>query len=228
MKLTKRLIIVTALAAGSSFAATYTINNGSGATATGIADSSGNVFRGSTVAGTALGGTNGGTSAGPGVVGIGIFSTETLSSFTGSQLIASFTLFGTTGAFSASGPTGARGQFSLGEPAITIAGNSTFSGKNMFLFVGNGATYQTSSQFLVLKNTKTFDIADDAVPTGVTVTFTDTNSTRLFGSALADLRTTSTDTTTNPGFAAIAPVPEPSVALVGAIGALSLLRRRRI
>jgi len=224
----KSLIWASLLAlCSSSFAATYTINNGSTTTASGIGTSDGSIFRNSTTVGSALGGTNGGISAGPGVIGLGIFSTESLSGLTASQLVASFTQFGSLGTFSAGGPTGARGVFSIGMPNVTIGGNATFENKNMFLFVGNGTTFANSTEFLVLKNTKTFVAGDDAVPTGVTVSFTTSNSTLLFGANAANIFTTSTDTSITPGWTTVAPVPEPSVALLGVLGLFGLIRRRR-
>lgn len=225
---TKSLIWASLLALTSSaFSATYTINNGSTTTANGIGTSDGSIFRNSTTPGTSLGGTNGGISAGPGVIGLGIFSTESLSGLTGTQLIAAFTQFGNLGTFAAGGPTGARGTFSIGMPNVTVTGNTTFQNQNMFLFVGNGTTFANSTEFLVLKNTKTFAPGDDGIPTGVTVSFTAANSTLLFGANASNIFTTSTDASITPGWTTVAPVPEPSIALLGALGVFGLIRRRR-
>mgnify|MGYP003576667777 CR=1 FL=1 len=229
----KRKFILAALsilAAGQAYSATYTFNNGSGAATNGIADSLGRAFRGLTNPGDALGGTNGGISGGGGVVAVGFFSTDNLSEVTsGSSLLALFTAFptsATTGAFTQGGGAGPRGVFSLGAPASQVAG-SEFLGKNMYLLVGNGTTLANSTEFLVVKNTKTFDAADDGVATGVTVTFNAANSTVLLGSVLNDVRTTNGDTSVTPGWGTIVPIPEPSAALLGLLGAIGLIRRRR-
>lgn len=211
-----------------SLAATYTFNNGSGSTATGITDKDGNAFRGGTTAGTVFTGAAGGVSAGPGIVSVGIFSTDTLQSVTDSAtLISLFTNFGGTGnSFSAAGATGNRSLYTIGAPNVVITGNATFADKFIYLFAGNGTTLANSTQFAVLKSASKFLASDDGIPTGVTVTFTDLNSSILFGTTSPNVLTASTDGSTNPGFAMKA-VPEPSAALLGAIGALGLLRRRR-
>ena len=226
----KTLILSLALASV-SFGAVYTINGGTGATATGIADSQLRAFRGGTSPGDALGGTNGGFSGGPGVVALGLFSStfdfNTVTS--ASQLVSAFTnLSGsTTGAFSLTGAPGNRGVFSLALPNVNINNNTTFVNQNMYLFVGNGTTYANSTEFLVLMNSRLFQAVDDNAPTGVTVNFTSANSTLKFGTSVNDIRTTGSDSSVTPGFATAAPVPETSTSLLGAIGALALLRRRR-
>jgi hypothetical protein len=213
------------LAAGSASAASYIFNNGSSATANGVVDSDGNSFRSGTTVGQALTatGTYGNwTSAGPGVLAVGVFSTDDLSSLGKTSLIAAFTNSFGSGTFGA-GPSGQRGTFSLSPAATTITG-SAYAGKNMYLFAGNGATFADSTQFLVLKNDTTWLATDDAIPTATTVSFLASNTTVLLGFDLADVRTTNTDSSITAGFQM---VPEPSAALLGAVGALGLLRRRR-
>jgi hypothetical protein len=93
--------------------------------------------------------------------------------------------------------------------------------------VGNGTTLAESTEFVVLKTTFTFNPAQDAVPTPETLVITRANTTTLIGTEVDDVRTTNTDSTVTPGWATAALIPEPSTALLGLIGALGLLRRRR-
>ena len=207
-------------------AASYTLSFGVGVDANGIQDAAGRAFRDNTAVGSSFAGAAGGTSAGPGVVATGIFSTDALAASTSSQLIAAFTNFGsTTVPFSAVGTNGNRGVFSLGT-AGTVAG-STFAGKNIYIFAGNATTLASSTQFFVFKTNSLFAAADDNSPTSVEYIFNPASGTVLFGTAVADMKTTSGDSTVTPGFQMATAVPEPSAVLLGAIGALGLLRRRR-
>lgn len=212
-----------------SFGALYTLANGAGSTASGIQTVSGNTFRGGTLAGDALGGTNAGISAGAGVTAIGIFSTEVFTGLDASQILATFTQFGASGAFAAASTSGQRSIFSL--PTSGTVTGSSFSNKNIFLLVGNATTLGASNEFLIVKTNTLFTDAQDALPTALAVTVRpDANSTVLFGATNLNVFTTNSDTVTTAGWtmAAAGPaIPEPSAALLGAIGALGLLRRRR-
>jgi hypothetical protein len=230
MKYTTTITILGALTLSLN-AATYAFNNGSSATANGITASNGNAFRSGTTVGqtlTATGTWGNWTSAGPGVIAVGRFNTDSISSLTSSELIAAFTgQFGTTYTFGA-GVTGQRGTFAPAAQTVAITGNTSLSGFNMYLFAGNGATFAESTQFLVLKhNTQQFLASDDSVPTAITVQFLRSNTTTLFGTDVANVPTTNSDASTTPGWAMAAPIPETSTSLLGAIGALALLRRRR-
>lgn len=104
---------------------------------------------------------------------------------------------------------------------------SAFSGKNIFLFVGSGDTLAGSSELLILKTIILFDDGRDSVPTPLTVTVRpDATTTALFGVTNANVWTTNSDSVISGGWTTAA-VPEPSAALLGALGALGLLRRRR-
>lgn len=209
-----------------SEAASYAINNGSGATASGIVDSQLRAFRAGTAVGDAFTGASGGISAGPGVVAVGIFSTDDIGSFSSEQLVSAFTNFGdVTNTFAAAGATGNRGVFSLSTGG-SVAG-SEFSGKNIYLFAGNGTSFATSTEFLVFKSDSIFSDADDASPTAVLLTFRPETGTTLWGNVLADLKTANNDTSATSGWQMLAPIPEPSVAVLGLLGGLGLLRRRR-
>jgi MYXO-CTERM domain-containing protein len=208
-------------------AATYVYNNGSSSSANGITDSLGKAFRSGTTVGQAMtaSGTYGNwTSAGPGVLNVGFFTTDNLSVLSKTALVAAFTPFGAAGTFGA-GPSGQRGTFSLSPAAVTIT-DSVFSGKNMYFFAGNGSSFDNSTDFLVLKSSTLWANANDAVPTATTIGFAPGNTTLLLGTSVANVPTTNTDSTTTAGWQMVV-VPEPSAALLGALGALGLLRRRR-
>ncbi len=225
MKIKLSLLAISAVLAASASAASYAFNNGASSTASGISDASGNTFSSSVAAGVGFA-TGGGTSAGSGVVGIGIFSTDSLSGLGASALIADFTsLTGVTSAFAASGATGNRGVFSSTATSITITG-SAFENKNMYLFAGNGSTFALSTQFLVVKLATQFLGSDDSIPTATSELFRPSTSTLLVGNTVANVQTANTDASITPGWAMVA-VPESSTALLGALGALALLRRRR-
>lgn len=213
----------------SANAASYIINNGSGATASGIVDSQGRAFRSGTTLDQAFTGASGGTSAGPGIVSVGIFSESVdFSTFTTTaDFVNAFTNFGNvTNAFAAAGATGNRGVFSLSLTGVTVA-STPFAGKNMYLFAGNGTTLANSTEFLVFRSNNTFNAADDSVPTATTYTFRPALGTTLWGNQLTDVKTASTDGSVTAGWQMAPPVPETSTSLLGAIGALALLRRRR-
>ena len=203
MKTISILIVSVALVASLS-AASYFFNNGASSSASGIADVMGHTFSNSTPAGSAFP-SGGGISAGPGVVGIGIFSTDNLEGLDSQSLIADFTsLTGLTNAFAAAGPLGNRGMFSYIAVSIPIAG-TVFENQNMYLFAGNGTTFSTE----ILR------------PTGGTA-----ETTLLLGTNVPNVQTLNTDASITPGWALVT-VPESSTALLGALGALALLRRRR-
>lgn len=236
-------------------AASYSISMGSSSDANGIRNVAGNAFRAGTLPGDTFTGALGGISAGPGVVAVGIFSTDTLTGLTASELNSAFTIFGTAGTYAASSGVGARSVFSL-TPTSAV-GATTFAGKSMYLFSGNGSTLANSTQFFALKTNFSFNANDDNNPNlidvfmgftgGLTLTsgsYGNQNGTLgtngiaggsvLLGSTVTNWPTTTADggivtPTTTPGFQMVsAAVPEPSAALLGTIGALGLLRRRRI
>ena len=218
-------IATIAISSPGAFAALYTVNSGTGSTASGIVDLSGNAFRGGSLSGDVFTGTAGGTSAGPGVVAFGIFSTDSLSGLTASNLVSSFTGFGGAVAFNTAGTTGNRSVYTNPQGA-TVTG-SPFAGKNVYLFAGNGTTLSNSTQFVVAKSAFLFNAADDSLSTPTVYTIRPDNSSILFGTPIANVLTASTDASVTPGWQMASPIPEPSAALLGALGALGLLRRRR-
>ena len=223
-----KLIVASSLFCSFSNAALYTLTNGSGSTAAGIQTEQGHVFRSGTTAGTSFTGANVATSAGPGVVAFGFFSTDDIASIsTASSLTALFTQFGAVNTFGGASTGGNRSVFNTAQSA-TI--NPTFSTKNIYLFAGNGATFLTSTQFLVAKMDSTVFLAADDVANATTpklITINPGNSTALIGAEIPNVFTTNSDATTNAGWQMAVLVPEASTSLLGAIGALALLRRRR-
>lgn len=231
MKLKSTILasLVLAVSLGSSYGAIYNVTNGTTATSNGIAPTSGLLV--SNPAASAEVGTFTGffSPTNPGVYGFGIFGTTdgAITAATSlSSIVNAFTIFGTTDTFNTGGaPTNQRGLFAHSQNAVVTG--SSFSGKNIYLLVGNGASFGASTQLLVLKNSALFTDAQDAVPTAQNITFSTATATLLFGRNLADVKTTGTDASVTPGWGTATAVPEPSAALLGAVGALGLLRRRR-
>lgn len=224
MKLHVILSIALAVSSPVAVGALYTINSGSGSTASGIQDSLGRTFRSATAAGDAFP-TGGGTSAGPGVVAFGIFSTDQLSNLQTTNLVSAFTGFGNTATFNSTGTTGNRSVYT--SPQTAQVTGSPFNGQNVYLFAGNGTTFSNSTQFLVVKSGFQFSAAQDSVPTPQVWTIRPDNSTLLFGTSATNVQTANTDTSVTAGWQMATPVPEPSAAILGSLGALVLLRRRR-
>jgi len=204
---------------------TYTFTTGTSATSNGIANKDGIAFQNSVSS----------SFAGPGTIAWGFFSitdSEIIAASSASTLVSAFSNWnGSTSTFNAPGPSGARGVFNFNASArdLTVAGpvgGADFAGKNMYVFVGNATSFGASDQFLVLKTTHTFNAAESG-PTAFTKTLTRANATTLIGTEVANVFTSTADASTTPGWNTAVLVPEPSAALLGAIGALGLLRRRR-
>lgn len=190
--------------------ATYSVGNDTGEDANGIADSDGNSFRGN------------------GVVAIGSFSNTSFNTFTAADFLSNFTQFdvGSETAFTTSPIFNFQGSFDLdtGNEAVTA---SAFENETIYLFVGNGSTFANSDEFLVLDLQRDFLAADDSAVGSIDILVTDTSATLAFGTNDPNVQTDDPDTTVTPGWRTATPIPEPSVALLGGLGVLSLLRRRR-
>lgn len=177
---------------------------------------------------------------GTGTVAVGIFgSTDAQISAVGDSPVAWAAVAATFQQFGASAPIGTgagaapgfAGLFQI-TPGANVAG-TTYSGKNVYVAIGNGASLATSTFYAVFKSTTTF--ADEPIPS-VNAWLTDTAvgadpaGTLLLGSWLpgqvwyptgifAGLSLTGLDT---------AGVPEPTTALLGLLSlGFGLVRRRR-
>jgi hypothetical protein len=101
--------------------------------------------------------------------------------------------------------------------------------KDLYIFIGNGAVLGSSTQFALLDSN--FNVDADAPSDSNTLTFN--QATAIYGSKFTSGGTL--DTSSFPGGSANQPasrvqlvaVPEPSAALLGALGMVGLLRRRR-
>jgi len=225
-----KLIIsgISFVASLSGFGAIYNVTTGTVATSNGIAPSG---LQQSNPSAAAAGNyTNGYQSpSSAGIVAYGIFSSLSDAQITGvdslATLSSAFNIFGTAGTFNAAGAFGSMGVFARSTSA-TVTG-SIFSGKNIYAFAGNGTTFANSTELLVLKSASFFTDAQDAIPTAQTVTLTPGTASLLFGLNALSVKTTSTDASATPGWNTATVIPEPSAALLGALGALGLLRRRR-
>lgn len=207
-----------------SQAATYVLTNNQGAPASSnaITDSSGVAFKSGTAGVASVGYFNIDDAALTAATSASIFT----SNFVAWNTATSPNADGSVNFVNSTTPVFARGYFTMNAASRTVAG-SAFENKNMYILVGNGLTFATSTEFLVLKSTSQFLAANDPTLPNVTVRFTDSNTSVLFGTAGASVQTTNTDASSNTSWRTLAPVPETSTSLLGAIGALALLRRRR-
>lgn len=175
------------------------------------------------------------TQIGTGYVAVGYFdiSDATILTSTASQLASAFQILGSSGGTSYDVGAGyyMNGAFGLSSIA-TISSGSPYIGKNIYLVVGNAASLSSSSQAFIYKTNTLFQVDPSSAVTldfsagppagtlilGTTgVTYTPYYSGA--GSVAGNEVTTAYRTATL--------VPEPSAVLLGAFGALGLLRRRR-
>lgn len=228
MKLNNSLVVgfmlLSASLAGAATTA-YTFATGTTATSSGIANSAGVAFQNSANA----------AFAGPGTIAWGYFTISDAAISSANQastLISAFQNWNLAGTsvFASPGPgaTSNRGTFTFNPSArdLTTIGGDAFANKNMYVFVGNGNSFAASTEFLVLKTNFTFDPAESGVSL-FAKTINTGNSTVLIGNQVANVFTTGGDTSQTPGWNTVALVPEPSVALLGALGIFGLVRRRR-
>ena len=103
---------------------------------------------------------------------------------------------------------------------FVATGPTSLNGLAVHLFVGSGSTVENSEQFVILANTT----SNPLFPADVT----GTGATTYIASQGSQLSIVSSNNASLTGnvidFTA---VPEPSVAILGALGALGLIRRRR-
>jgi hypothetical protein len=96
---------------------------------------------------------------------------------------------------------------------------TSLNGLPVHLFIGSGTTTANSSEFIIVGRTTSVLFPADVTGTG-SATFNATS-----GAVLQTL--TSSNASVVGNTINFAPVPEPSVALLGALGVLGLVRRRR-
>jgi hypothetical protein len=158
---------------------------------------------------------------GSGFVGIGVFSITdaqiagAISPFT---IANNFTLFGQASTMGVG--FGIAGTYHF-ETTAAIAANSVFTG-NIYTVIGNATTLANSWQFLVFKGNATFSA--DPAPSGPAILKTG-QGTLILG----DFNLFNADIGLGvvPAFNTAYVTPEPSVALLGLMGAVGLFRRRR-
>jgi hypothetical protein len=172
-----------------------------------------------------------------GYAGIGWFTTLTNGQVTAgatpeliSGLTSSFTALGSDNFVD--GNSNNLGSAVPGSFIINVAQTNFTSSFTLYNFIGNGATLAESTSFALFRLNQTVapDPALPAVP--LAYQFGMNDGTLVFGTAGTfpgysnnDLGITSTPVSS---FQLVNAIPEPSAALLGAIGALGLLRRRRI
>jgi len=208
------------LAASFSNAATYTLTNAAGNNSSVVVNSDGVRLTGDGSNATVIGS-----------AAFGYFSSDAAvtSATSASSLVNSFSVFGTSATLfnSPTIPTNYLGLFSS-QATLTGSSLDAFTGKSIYLIVSNAATIGGGSEFLVIKlNSQFGSSSNEPINSTFTLDTANTDYTVLLGSKNGpSLTAGGIDTTSEPSFQLVA-VPEPSVALLGALGSLALLRRRR-
>jgi len=119
--------------------------------------------------------------------------------------------------FTAFGPELLKGDSDLIAGQFAATSPTTLNNLPVHIFIGSGATVAGSTEWMILSGGKSF-------PSDVTSSASETVSFTVDGSAVFVASQNATLNTQNVDFSAI---PEPSVALLGALGVLGLIRRRR-
>jgi hypothetical protein len=205
----------------SANAATYTLTNNFGTDSSAVVDASGIRLTGNGVNGTVIGS-----------AGFGYFTTDSAvtSATSGATLIDSdFVEFGSNaGLFNdPTFPTNFEGIFSR-QGAVTGTNLDPFTGKNIYLVISNASTLSGGTQYLVYKLDAQFGAqAGEPINSTITIDSQALAGTLLLGSIGPDRTVGGVDSLAEPSFQLQA-IPEPSAALLGGLGALALLRRRRV
>jgi hypothetical protein len=160
-----------------------------------------------------------------GFTGVGYFTIadSAIPTTSATDLATAFRVFGASGVFGISQIGGVYQNVAGGG---RVGAASEFLGKNIYVFNTNAATIAGSSQGLVFKSTQTFT-NDSALPVDSEfVVDLGTSGSYVFGGIAGPNLEIAPDFSV-PTVQMVAFVPEPSAALLGAVGALGLLRRRR-
>jgi len=159
--------------------------------------------------------------SGTGFVGIGVFSitdAQIAAAASASTIANGFTLFGQSNTIGAGFSIDGTYQF---ESTANIPAGSPFTG-SIYTVIGNAATLATSTQFLVFKEAVTFN--PDPAASGPAVLKAGQGTVVLggFNNFQADIGGGA-----QAAFNTVTLMPEPSAALLGLLGAVGLIRRRR-
>ena len=157
------------------------------------------------------------------VTGFGAIGILTESGISGISTTWDSLAFQTWGTASGTVSVLTSGQFSYAANVNPFGTN--FSGRNIYLAVGFGGTsLATSTEMFIYRFDTTFGTVDSGLPIALVL------GNGNIGTTLLGTESGSPETVASGRFrtTAITAVPEPSAALLGAIGALGLLRRRRI
>lgn len=209
MKLNSFVIATSALAfmAAVSSAATITLSRGSG-----------NPGVIAAVDGSALGTGGYYWATGTFTNALGVTEVPTITNDPASLLaaVSSFDVFASTVASTSGATIGTitGSATGLGGPDPTV-----FNSRTMYILVGNGATQAASSHFGIFAFTANQSFPANVAAAGTTLVSIPN------GAAITPLANAGTVTGNNLGLAFA--VPEPSAALLGTLGVLGLLRRRR-
>ncbi len=158
-------------------------------------------------------------------IGVGSFTSVPTISSDYSNLgaaVASMNVFASLTSPTATGNT--KGTIT-GAFAATGGGNaSLFNGKQIYFVIGNGSTVANSTDFAIFTTANNTSFPADVTGSGTAaVTFSSiTNSVVLSNGGSEDAAGSARDQ-----IKMVSAIPEASTALLGAIGALGLLRRRR-
>lgn len=209
-----KLVIVAALAVSIGSASAFTVSTANVATF------------------TATGGlpitSEGGTliPSGTGIIATGYFSSLADNAVDATNIAGDFQILGATSAFAAGAFGNPPGIFDLTTLGGLIGDGSDFIGENVYIVIGNGATLGASTEFAVWNSGTTFSKSADVPGTSVAITPGGVGKTGLIYGTVGGPQ--------NPGVnfdesiaLSSAPIPEPSITLLGALGILGLIRRRR-
>lgn len=223
----KLIALLSIIATVSCNAALYSVSNSIGDGSIGITEADG-------LPGAAV--TTRGFQTTDATIAFGVFSiddTAIAGAASASSLFSSFVQFGTNVRNFTSTTGGANGVATpTSTTDVAVTGNATFVNKNIYLLVVNASSFANitgTTQALVLKLNRQFLAADDAFVGTQALTYDNNNATLVLGGFNNyQFRTRTADTTVGAAWNTVAlPVPETSTSLLGAIGALALLRRRR-
>mgnify|MGYP000501234747 CR=1 FL=1 len=141
------------------------------------------------------------------------------------DLVNSFNLYNTGGFNAPTPPLSLAGTFGV-SGSVPVG---SFNGSNIYLLSTDSRDIGSATEFGVVKLSNTFNVADDANPNPIDITLNAGAGTVLAGDfgVVQFAPSPLNPTGENDAFRTAQLVPEPSVALLGALGVLGLLRRRR-